>query len=110
MCNMMDETSGDKVDFWMLKDDPYEQECFRRRQKVTALGMELFLPRPEDTILSKLKWSKIGGGSEKQLTDVIRVYEVQRAILDMSYIKHWAVILDIEDGLRAVEQQAEPPF
>ena len=56
MINMLQQQSGDKVDFWILKDEPYDQESFRRRRKVDAFGMQLFVQQPEDTILSKLKW------------------------------------------------------
>ena len=110
MFNMLDQTSGDKVDFWPLKDDRYDQESFRRRQRVTALGMDLFILSPEDTILSKLRWSKMSGGSERQITDAVRVYGVQRDVLDLAYLKHWAAELEVEDEFRRLEEQAEPPF
>jgi hypothetical protein len=108
MFNMLDETSGDKVDFWLLKTDPYEQQSFRRRRRLAALGMELFVLSPEDVILSKLRWSKIGG-SERQVEDAANVYEVQRAVLDMEYLLHWARVLEVEAELKQVEEQAEPP-
>lgn len=50
---------------------------------------------PEDTILSKLRWSKLSGGSEKQLGDALSVCEVQWGVLDLDYIGRWAGIMDI---------------
>ncbi len=51
---------------------------------------------PEDTILAKLRWAKLSGGSEKQFTDALCVYEVQYGKLDTDYMEHWAKKLDIE--------------
>jgi len=51
---------------------------------------------PEDTILAKLRWAKLCGGSEKQFTDALRVYEVQYGKLDLDYIEHWAEELDVK--------------
>ena len=30
--NLVDTTSGDKVDFWMLKEEPFDRSRFARRQ------------------------------------------------------------------------------
>src|SRR5687768_4453773 len=41
MFNMLDNTSGDKVDFWILGDEPYDRECFARRYEDELLGVRL---------------------------------------------------------------------
>ena len=84
MFNLVDTGSGDKVDFWILTSSPFDEECFRRRVKVALFGVAVWVPSPEDVILSKLDWSALAGGSEKQFQDALRVYEVQRANLDVS--------------------------
>ena len=72
MFNLIDSSSGNKVDFWLLTDEPFDKARFARRQRVEALGINNFYTTtPEDTILSKLRWTKLAGGSEKQLTDAI---------------------------------------
>jgi len=53
------------------------------------------LSSPEDTILAKLRWADLSGGSEKQFVDAQRVYELQRGSLDLAYIGEWAETLDI---------------
>ncbi|MBP6963824.1 MAG: hypothetical protein KBC96_05390 [Armatimonadetes bacterium] len=61
---------------------------------------------PEDTILAKLNWARMCGGSEKQFTDALRVYEVQLGKLDLDYLHDWAKKLGVEDLLERLESQA----
>jgi hypothetical protein len=51
-----------------------------------VFGFKMNISKPEDTILAKLRWAKLSGGSEKQFTDAMRVYEIQYGILDLSYL------------------------
>lgn len=53
----------------------------------------------EDTILSKLEWSK-ASGSERQVRDVVAILQVQRSTLDFPYLEPWASELGIADHLR----------
>jgi hypothetical protein len=41
----------------------------------------------------KLKWAKLSGGSEKQFTDALRVYEIQYVNLDLSYMETWVIYI-----------------
>lgn len=47
----------------------------------------LKVSRPEDTILMRLRWSLLSGGSEKQFLDAFHVYVVQAAYLDVEYLE-----------------------
>ena len=102
MFNLIDASSGDKADFWLLTDDPFDRERFSRRRRVEALGLELMVSAPEDTILMKLRWSAQAGGSEKQLSDALRVYELQAGSLDEVYLDEWAVRLEVAAALEAI--------
>jgi len=57
--------------------------------------MTLVVSSPEDTILAKLRWAKLSGGSEKQFRDALRVYEVQHPNLDLVYLQQWALQLSV---------------
>ena len=69
--------------------------------------MRITVSSPEDTILAKLRWAKLSGGSEKQFTDALRVYEVQFRSLDMEYLHSWAKKLDVESMLQKLQEEAE---
>ncbi|WP_338875546.1 hypothetical protein WBJ53_08000 [Spirosoma sp. SC4-14] len=109
MFNLIDMFSGNKVDFWLLTTEHYDQTRFARRQQVEVLGIESFyVTSPEDTIISKLRWAKLAGGSEKQLTDAIRVFEMQFDQLDMGYINVWIDELTLEAEWAILISRAEP--
>ncbi len=95
MFNAINLEDGDKIDFWMLTNEEFDESRFRRRMEVDVYGIRLKVSSPEDTILAKLRWSKLSGGSEKSFVDALRVYEVQVAQLDRAYIEEWASRLDV---------------
>jgi hypothetical protein len=105
--NLIDVKSGYKVDFWILTDDPFDRSRFSRRQEEQLKGLNIQVSSPEDTILAKLRWAILSGGSEKQFTDALRVYEVQLARLDLDYLKKWADILSVGTLLKRLMDEAE---
>lgn len=107
MFNLLDTDTGDKADFWLLTDEPFDHSRFKRRHMEQVLGMTVSVSSPEDTILMKLSWAKRSGGSEKQFSDALHVYEVQSAKLDMEYLRRWAKTLGVESLLKQLEEKAE---
>jgi hypothetical protein len=107
MFNLISLASGDKVDFWLLTEDPFDQCRFSRRIRQAVLGLRVPVSTPEDTILQKLRWARMAGGSEKQVGDVVSVYEVQFPRLDPAYLDQWAAVLKVEDLLQRVRERAE---
>ncbi|MGQ9532838.1 MAG: hypothetical protein ACUVTQ_08565 [Desulfotomaculales bacterium] len=106
MFNLIDVNEGDKVDFWILTEEPFDQSRFSRRVVTEFLGLKLYVSAPEDTILAKLRWAKLAGGSEKQVGDALRVYELQFDRLDHDYLVHWARRLGVEDLLAEIKHRA----
>ena len=43
---------GDKVDFWILTDEPFDRSRFARKYEEDMLGFGFMVSRPEDTILA----------------------------------------------------------
>ncbi|MFH1920809.1 MAG: hypothetical protein ABIP48_13075 [Planctomycetota bacterium] len=108
MFNLLDTEGGDKVDFWLLTDEPFDRSRFARRQIEGLFGVCVPVSAPEDTILAKLRWAKLSGGSQKQLTDAMRVYELQRSVLDLEYIEQWAEELEVQALWSRLRREAEP--
>lgn len=56
--------SAFKVEFFLLSNDPHDQERFARRRQETMSGHQMYVASPEDVIVTKLRWSK--GGNRKK--------------------------------------------
>lgn len=105
MFNVIDTQLGYKVDLIIRKNRPYSQQEFSRRSKTSFLGIDVYVLSPEDSILSKLEWSK-GRQSETQHKDALGVLMTQKDNLDFDYLKKWARELDIEDVLKNLLEEA----
>ncbi len=108
MFNLLDTEAGDKVDFWIVTDEPFDISRFKRKIEENVFGFTMHVSSPEDTILAKLRWAKLSGGSEKQFTDALRVYEVQYAQLDHDYLTHWVTSLDVTELWERIRKEANP--
>lgn len=106
MFNLLDTTSGDRVDFWPLTLEAFDVSRFARRVGVAAFGRSISVSSPEDTILQKLKWARASGGSARHLRDATGVYEFQVPSLDERYIDEWAERLGVVDLLAEVREGA----
>ena len=89
MFNIIHNETIDKVDFWILKDDEFDKEKFRRKKKEVVSGKAIFISSPEDVILSKLDWYK-KSDIQKHYDDVSGIFEIQQRNLDIDYVKKWA--------------------
>ena len=87
MANLIDTLTGDKVDCFILSSDPIDRLSFSRRRNETIMGIEVALATPEDTILAKLRWSEMSGGSSQQLHDVCDIFRHQLESLDVPYLR-----------------------
>jgi len=95
-----------KIDFWLRKQNTYEKTCFERRLQGTMFDRTVWLTSAEDIILSKLLWYKMSPVLERQIQDVVEVYEIQLQYLDIDYIEHWAKQLEVDDLLERVRQES----
>ena len=108
MFNLLDGDTGDKVDFWLLTDEAFDQQRFSRKIVEEFNGLRIKVSRPEDTILMKLKWAELAGGSEKQFGDALGVYELQHPKLDQAYLDDWAARLGLNAWLARLRDDAQP--
>ncbi|HVB62773.1 MAG TPA: hypothetical protein VNE61_16390 [Ktedonobacteraceae bacterium] len=91
-----------KVDVFILKSRPFDQEAFRRmrQEKLTEDSSPVSIVSAEDIILNKLEWYRMGGEvSDRQWGDVLGVLKVQGTNLDLAYLRRWAAALNVTDLL-----------
>jgi hypothetical protein len=93
--NLIDLSSGWKVDLIIRKDRPFSREEFGRRQLVRIEGLSLFMASPEDMIIAKLEWSKLGE-SHRQIEDVAGILRVRGESVDRAYVEKWAQDLQLQ--------------
>lgn len=104
-----------KIDVFIPKRDAFAASEFIRRQAI-RLGEDDYarsydFASPEDTILRKLNWYRMGGGvSERQWLDVLGILKLNGMTLDFAYMRDWAANLALIDLLeRALEDAGLPP-
>lgn len=106
MFNVIDHASGWKIDFIIRKEREFSQREFERRAEVSALGMNLYVARPEDVLLAKLEWAK-RSGSESQIEDAAAIIRTQGDRLDTAYLQSWLEKLDIREQWDTALAQAK---
>lgn len=94
--NIIDEASGFKADLIVRKERHFSRTEFSRRVRVLIADRIVEMATPEDVILSKLEWSKLGA-SERQFTDALKVARTQWTSLDFSYLEKWSKELGVGD-------------
>ena len=63
-------------------------------------GRSLWFHSPEDILLQKLRWYRLGSEtSDRQWRDVLGIVRVQAGRLDAAYLRRGATILGVEDLL-----------
>jgi len=93
-----------KVDVFIPRPRPFLELQLARAQKQTfAFETEVSakFASPEDTILSKLEWYRMGGEvSERQWRDILGVLKTRAGELDLAYLQKWANELKVSDLLK----------
>ena len=100
-----------KVDVFVLKERSYDRTAFARRRpgrlSIGEHSAEFVLASPEDVVLNKLEWFRLGNEvSERQWLDVLGVLRVQKGRLDEEYLAEWANELNLKELLRRAEREA----
>lgn len=85
-------------------------EWERRRPARLGEGVyaaDVLVASPEDVVLHKLTWFRMGGGvSDRQWSDVLGVLKVQANALDRGYLTRWANELGLSDLLHQAMEDA----
>ena len=96
--------SAYKVDIFIPRDRDFDRaQLSNAKAQIVATDPERMarMATPEDTILAKLEWYRLGGEqSERQWRDVRGIIEVQGERLDRDYMESQATGLGVEDLLQ----------
>ena len=104
--NVIDFPKGWKLDVIVRKDREFSAIEFERRETHEVEGMRLTIATPEDVLIAKLEWAKMGE-SERQVADAAGILKMQGATLDRGYIRRWVTALGLEEQWNAARATAE---
>lgn len=92
-----------KVDLFVVGGSALDEEQMRRRQRVEVTRdpvRHLYVHSPEDILLQKLRWYRLGGEvSDRPWRDVLGILLVQERGLDLEYLRRGAGVLGVSDLL-----------
>ena len=92
-----------KVDLFIVGGSPIDEEQMDRRQRVQVADdpeRSLYFYTPEDILLQKLRWYRMGDEvSDRQWRDVLGIVLVQGDGLDVAYLRRAAETLGVTDLL-----------
>jgi hypothetical protein len=105
MFNVIDLSTGWKIDLIIKKSRPFSQEEFQRRQAITVEGLLLFVATAEDVIVAKLEWSQLSQ-SRRQIEDVAGILRIRGESLDHVYLEKWIRELGLENEWASARKAA----
>jgi len=109
--NLIHYETSFKVDVFIPKARAFDRMQLGRRASATVATdpeRSLYVTSPEDVILSKLEWYRMGGEvSDRQWRDILGVLKTQAGRIDLDYLREWAKELKVSDLLkRALTESA----
>lgn len=107
--NLIHQATMLKVDIFVAGGTPLDRQQLARRRPVEVRpGEVLHVHPPEDILLQKLRWFRLGGEvSDRQWRDVLGIVRVQAARLDVDYLRTHAPSIGVDDLLeRALAGEA----
>jgi hypothetical protein len=109
--NIIHRESMFKVDVFIPRPRPFLQSQLVRAQNQTFLfesEVSAKFASPEDIILAKLEWYRLGGEvSERQWRDILGVMKTRAGELDLDYLRKWANELRVSDLLERALKNME---
>jgi hypothetical protein len=101
--NLFHRSTAVKVDLFVAGGTPLDAEQMDRRQRIQIGGppvQHLYVYTPEDILLQKLRWFRLGHEvSDRQWRDIVGILLVQGDALDRDYLRRGAETLGVVDLL-----------
>ncbi len=93
MFNVIDKTTGFKVDFILRKNNEFREHEFNRKKRMRILNFDVWMVSLEDLVISKIEWIQ-QLQSDKQITDIKNLMDNPKA--DKTYIMNWCTQLNLK--------------
>lgn len=110
--NIFHRRSAIKVDLFVAGGTPLDTEQMERRERIQigdSTSQHLYVYTPEDILLQKLRWFRLGNEvSDRQWRDILGILLVQGDGLDRDYLQRGAESLDVVDLLTRAVAHARP--
>jgi hypothetical protein len=107
--NIIHTITNFKIDVFIQKTRPFDQSLLKRCKSLEQPGVPggaIEFISPEDVILHKLEWFRLGGEtSDRQWGDILGVPRTQGGRLDSAYLDLWAAQLNVTDLLQKAREQ-----
>jgi hypothetical protein len=106
--NIIQSSTGAKIDMMPLPRDVYSRIAFRRRKRLSIdeSGRSAFFITPEDIVIAKLLAFRTTG-SDKHLRDARGVLQIQWDYLDFVVLRKTADAEDVGNLLETLEQSIQ---
>jgi hypothetical protein len=109
MFNLIDSTTGGKIDFVVAKNSAFERSRFTRVRTLEFSTTEpVIFASPEDVILKKMQWFT-KDHSDRHVRDILGVLRIQKDSIDFPYIESWLENLEVTDVWKLIRQRQDLP-
>jgi hypothetical protein len=110
--NIFHRPTAIKVDLFVAGGTPLDTEQMERRERIQigdSPAQHLYVYTPEDIVLQKLRWFRLGNeASDRQWRDILGILLVQGDGLDRDYLQRGAESLGVVDLLTRAVAHARP--
>ena len=98
-----------RIDCFRLSSDDHDLERFRRRENIhfDRFHRAIFVPKVEDVIITKLRWS-LAGDRGKDAEDIAHIIAVQGDAIDWDYVHRWCNEHGTRDRLDEIRESIPP--
>ena len=107
--NLIHQESQIKVDLFVAGGTPLDEQQLARRQRVDiGPGETIYIHPPEDILLQKLRWYRMGNeASDRQWRDILGIIRTQGDRLDRAYLAANAPVIEVAALLNRALEDAD---
>lgn len=107
--NILHRATMFKIDVFLGARSAFGRAVVQRAIRIERDGHSIPVATAEDSLLSKLRWYRLGNAvSDQQWRDILGVLLVQGDALDAAYLSRWAAELGVADLLARARNDVNP--